>query len=70
MQKHKSEIAEKYKFLLSAPQEDPDGVDTHIRYARKTKEQYVRSEVDGKPTGWSAYYSNGMWSESDKRKKS
>jgi DNA topoisomerase I len=21
----------------------------------------VQSEVDGKPTGWSAYYENGKW---------
>ena len=30
-----------------------------IRFSRKTKEQYVQSEVDGKPTGWRAFYDGG-----------
>lgn len=53
---HKHEIDPKYHFLCDAPQKDPDGRPTVIRYSRKTKEQYVQSEVDGKPTGWKAFY--------------
>jgi DNA topoisomerase-1 len=45
---------------------DPEGRPTVIRYSRKTKEQYVRSEDDGKPTGWSAFYSNGSWKPAEK----
>ena len=59
---YKNEIDQKYQFLLEAPVKDSEGRDTVIRYSRKTKEQYVRSEKDGKPTGWSAFYSNGSWS--------
>jgi len=51
---HKSEIDPKYTFLFEAPTEDPDGLKTVIRFSRKTKEQYVQSELDGKPTGWKA----------------
>jgi len=63
---YKDRIDEKYQFLLSAPAQDPDGKPTVVRYSRKTKEQYVRSEDDGKPTGWSAFYSNGNWKPAEK----
>ena len=58
---HQKEIDPKYTFLFSAPTEDDEGRDTVIRYSRKTQEQYVQSEVDGKPSGWSAFYENGAW---------
>lgn len=58
---HKDEIDPKYKFLFSAPTEDDAGNDTVVRYSRKTKEQYVQSEIDGKATGWKAFYNNGSW---------
>ncbi len=58
---HKKEIDPKYTFLFSAPTEDPEGNKTVVRYSRKTKEQYVQSEVDGKATGWKAFYQKGKW---------
>ena len=58
---HKDEIDPKYHFLLSAPVADPDGNPAVVRYSRKTAEQYVLSEEDGKPTKWKAYYTNGRW---------
>ncbi|UUY06851.1 type I DNA topoisomerase [Pseudomonas sp. J452] len=58
---HKDEIDPKYHFLLEAPKKDPEGRPAVIRYSRKTKEQYVQSEVDGKPTGWRAFFSGGKW---------
>ncbi|WP_049721950.1 type I DNA topoisomerase [Gilvimarinus polysaccharolyticus] len=58
---HKKEIDPKYTFLFSAPVADPDGVPTTIRFSRKTKEQYVQSEVDGKASGWKAFYQGGKW---------
>ena len=58
---HKDEIDKKYAFLFSAPIEDDDGIPTVIRYSRKTKEQYVQSEVEGKATGWKAFYEGGKW---------
>ncbi|KAA1193473.1 type I DNA topoisomerase [Pseudohalioglobus sediminis] len=60
---HKSEIDPKYKFLFSAPTEDDDGNRAQVRYSRKTKEQYVMTEQDGKATGWKAYYRGGKWQE-------
>jgi DNA topoisomerase-1 len=63
---YRNEIDQKYQFLLNAPVRDPEGISTVVRYSRKTKEQYVRSEKDGKPTGWSAFYSNGQWAVPEK----
>jgi DNA topoisomerase-1 len=58
---HKAEIDPKYTFLFSAPVADDDGNRSQIRYSRKSKEQYVMTEVDGKATGWRAFYRDGKW---------
>jgi DNA topoisomerase-1 len=58
---HKSEIDPKYAFLFSGPVTDDEGNRTQIRYSRKTREQYLMTEVDGKATGWRAFYNNGKW---------
>ncbi|MEZ5528921.1 MAG: type I DNA topoisomerase [Porticoccaceae bacterium] len=65
---HRAEIDEKYSFLFSAPVKDPDGIPTVVRYSRKTGEQYVQSEVEGKPSGWKAFFDKGAWREKDDRK--
>nr|WP_288357156.1 type I DNA topoisomerase [uncultured Pseudomonas sp.] len=64
---HKDEIDPKYHFLFDAPAKDPEGRAAVIRYSRKTKEQYVQTEVDGKPTGWKAFFNGGKWKVEDKR---
>ncbi len=64
---HKDEIDPKYHFLCDAPKKDPEGRAAVIRYSRKTKEQYVQTEVDGKPTGWRAFFDGGKWKVEDKR---
>ena len=61
-------LPEKYHFLLDAPREDSEGNPTIIRYSRKTKEQYVMTEKDGKASGWSAYFNNGKWEVQEKKK--
>ncbi len=66
---HQAEIDPKYHFLFDAPVKDPDGHPTVVRYSRKTKEQYVQSEVEGKPTGWRAFYDGKQWSVDDGRSK-
>ena len=57
----KKQIDPKYHFLLSAPVKDPEGNPAIIRFSRKTKEQYVQTEVNGKATGWKAFYESGKW---------
>ena len=67
---HQSEIDDKYSFLFSAPTHDMEGNETIVRYSRKTKEQYVMTEVNGKATGWKAFYTDGKWAvEEPKAKK-
>lgn len=58
---YKKQIDPKYHFLLSAPVKDPEGNLAIIRFSRKTKEQYVQTEVNGKATGWKAFYQSGKW---------
>ncbi|MBF4281972.1 type I DNA topoisomerase [Vibrio anguillarum] len=64
----KERLAPKYQYLADAPAHDPDGVAAVVRFSRKSKEHYVRTEIDGKPSGWTALYDNGRWEITDKRK--
>lgn len=66
---HQKEIDPKYEFLFSAPKNDNDGNQTVVRYSRKTKEQYVMTEVNAKATGWRAFYREGKWVVEETRKK-
>jgi DNA topoisomerase-1 len=59
----KDQLDPKYKYLADAPQTDRQGNPAMVRFLRKTKEQYVMSERDGKATGWRAVYRDGKWTE-------
>jgi DNA topoisomerase-1 len=59
----KDKLDPKYRYLADAPRTDPEGRPAIVRFARKTKEQYVTSEVDHKATGWRASYQDGRWVE-------
>ena len=65
---HKDEIDPKYHFLMRAPEKDSDGNPTIIRYSRKSKEQYVMTESEGKATGWSATWDGKQWNITEKKK--
>ncbi len=58
---HQAELDPKYQFLLDAPVTDDVSNRSQIRFSRKTKEQYVMTEIDGKATGWKAFFNNGAW---------
>ncbi|BBG30679.1 MULTISPECIES: type I DNA topoisomerase [Zymobacter] len=68
LQPHRETLPEKYHFLLDAPVADPDGRPAQIRFSRKSKEQYVMTEDNGKATGWRASFVDGRWVVEDKRK--
>lgn len=51
----------KHHYLLDAPVTDPEGRPYILRFSRKTREQYVMTEQDGKATGWQAFFDNGRW---------
>ncbi|MCM2679761.1 type I DNA topoisomerase [Echinimonas agarilytica] len=61
-------ISSKFYYLADAPQKDPDGNPSVVRFSRKNKEQYVMSEVEGKATGWTAHYRDDKWVEEAKPK--
>ena len=61
---HQGEIDPKYHFIFDAPLTDDAGNRSQIRYSRKTKEQYVMTDVDGKATGWKAFFDGGAWQPS------
>jgi DNA topoisomerase-1 len=54
-------LDEKHRYLLDAPVKDKEGNKAVLRFSRKTKEQFVVTEVEGKPTGWQAFYVNDKW---------
>ncbi|MGL4905777.1 MAG: type I DNA topoisomerase, partial [Plesiomonas sp.] len=62
----KDRLAEKLRYLADAPVADPEGNKTTVRFSRKTKQQYVASEKEGKATGWSAFYVDGKWVAKEK----
>jgi DNA topoisomerase-1 len=54
----------KYQFLLEAPDVDPEGNPTVVKFSRKNQAQYVGSETaEGKQTKWSLVFQDGKWVE-------
>lgn len=54
----------KYQFLLQAPDTDPEGNPTVVKFSRKNQQQYIGSETpEGKQTKWSLVFQNGKWTE-------
>lgn len=62
----KDRLPEKLRYLADAPAQDDHGNKTLVRFSRKTKQQYVSSEKEGKATGWTAFYVDGSWQVSKK----
>ncbi len=62
----KDRLPEKLSYLADAPVADPEGNKSMVRFSRKTKQQYVSSEKEGKATGWTAFYVDGKWEEGKK----
>lgn len=52
----KDRLPSKFHYLTLAPAEDDMGVATEVRFSRKSKQQYVMSQVNGKPTKFRAFY--------------
>lgn len=66
---HKAEIDPKYDFIMDGPVKDKDGNRVQVRFMRKTKQQYLMTEVEGKATGWRADYADGKWQVTEKAAK-
>jgi len=59
----RDQLDPKYRHLADAPKTDHRGNKTVIRFLRKTREQYVMTQVNEKATGWRAFYVDGRWVE-------
>lgn len=66
---HGNELDPKFKYLLAAPEQDPDEGIYVVRFSRASNQQYVASEKDGKPNGWTAFYEDGHWVASKREPK-
>lgn len=66
LKRYRQLLSPKFYYLADAPAADPAGNPAIVRWSRKTKQQYVMSEKDGKATGWSAWYEQGRWVVTDK----
>jgi DNA topoisomerase-1 len=62
-------LDEKHRYLVEAPVKDKEGNKAVLRFSRKSREQFVVTEKDGKPTGWQAFYRNGKWVETPAKAK-
>ena len=62
---HAAELDPKFRYLLEAPETDPQGRPAIVRFSRKAGEQYVTSEDNGKATRWRAVHRDGRWVESE-----
>ncbi len=51
----------KFAYLLTAPELDTDGNPTIVRWSRKSAEQYIGSEKDGKATKFALVWRDGKW---------
>ncbi len=69
LKRFRDRISPKFYYLADAPATDPDGNNSIVRFSRKTKEQYVMTEKEGKATGWTAKFVNGGWVEELPKKK-
>jgi DNA topoisomerase-1 len=58
----------KHQYLLQAPVADKEGNKSVLRFSRKSREQFVVTEKDGKPTGWQAFFRNDKWVETPAKK--
>ncbi|AFP85804.1 DNA topoisomerase I, bacterial [secondary endosymbiont of Heteropsylla cubana] len=62
-------LPERLRYLADAPIVDDEGNNTSVHFNRKTKQQYITSEQNGKTTGWSAFYIDNKWQVRKKQKR-
>lgn len=66
LKQYRAQLSPKFYYLADAPEQDKEGNPAIVRWSRKTKQQYVMTEKNGKATGWSAWFENGRWVVQDK----
>ncbi len=66
--KYRDLLWDKYSYLADAPTEDDQGNKTVVKFSRKTKEQYVVGDKEGKPSGFVAKFVDDKWNIESKAK--
>ena len=66
LKRYRDQLSPKFYYLADAPVKDQAGNPSIVRWSRKTKQQYVMTEQEGKATGWSAWYEGGRWVVTEK----
>ena len=61
LKRFRDRLPEKLQYLADAPAVDGEGNQTVVKFSRKSRQQYVAGEKDGKPSGWTAVYAGGKW---------
>lgn len=56
LKRYRDLISPKFYYLADAPETDPDGNETEVRFSRKMKKQYIVSVKDEKQTSFVAFY--------------
>ena len=62
-----AQLPEKYAYLAEAPEHDPEGNPTGLRYSLTDEMHYIATIIDGKPGKWQAHYQNGKWQATSKK---
>ena len=57
------QLPEKFQHLGEAPQQDPDGNATDVRFSTKSGTSFLSSQVDDRPSKWRAFFDEklGVW---------
>ena len=66
LRRFKDRLPEKFKYLAEGPVADNEGNPAIVRFSRKSKQQYISSEKNGKPSNWTVFYQDGKWHEAKK----
>lgn len=61
LKRHRAELDPKFFYLADAPETDPKGNPTIVRFSRKTREHFLASMEKETWSPWSAYWVEGKW---------
>ena len=66
------QLPEKFQHLARAPQQDPDGNATDVRFSTKVGTSFLSSQVEGKPSKWRAFFDEekSVWEWVESRRQS
>ena len=62
LRNHSNELEERFQFLLTGPDQDPEGNDVFVQFGRKDRQYFLESkDAEFKKTGWTASRIDNAW---------